>query len=81
MDGPVALVSHETQLCNIKINECEAAHTVYPPTDVCTDQGCSNKNPLKKETLRRVLVYTVAHGVQPAWAVHVYCTRMYLFIS
>lgn len=78
MDGGVVLVSRKTQLCTNKNQWCEVAYTVYPPTDMCANEGCPNKNPLKKETSRHVLIYMVAHGVQPAWEVHVYCTQMYL---
>jgi len=70
--------SQNTNYAIIKTNKCEAAHTVYPPTNVYTNESCLNKSPLKKETSRWVLVYTVAHGVQPTWAVHVYCTHMYI---
>ena len=40
------------------------------------NKSCKNEKPLKKEITRRVVVYTLADGVQPAWAVHLYCPSM-----
>ena len=45
----------------------------YPPSDVCTNESCPNMKPLKKEKPRRVLIYTLANGAQPAWALHTSC--------
>ncbi|KAF8804502.1 hypothetical protein BYT27DRAFT_7106728 [Phlegmacium glaucopus] len=52
------------------------ALTIYPPENVCTNQSCENNKPLKKEISRHVVVCTLSHGVQPAWAVHLYCPGM-----
>ncbi|EDQ99871.1 uncharacterized protein LACBIDRAFT_334609 [Laccaria bicolor S238N-H82] len=49
------------------------ALTLYLPNIVCTNPDCTNIVPLKKEEQRKVIVYTLSNGVQPAWNVHVYC--------
>lgn len=55
-----------------------AACTIYPPEErsYCTNADCENyeKQPLKKEKTRSILIFTLADGVQPATAVHVSCT-------
>lgn len=51
-----------------------AAVYIFPPGAVCRTHGCQNLGvPLKKEVARRVVVYTLATGVQPAWEVRLYC--------
>ena len=46
---------------------------MYPPDDLCTNEGCVNVKVLKKAKARRVVVYTFDCGAQPAWAVNLYC--------
>jgi hypothetical protein len=53
-----------------------AAVTIYPSESHCTNDSCENQKPLKKDITRRVVVYTLANGVQPAWAAHLYCPSM-----
>lgn len=50
-----------------------ASLTLYPPAHHCQNPHCSRINPLKKAEARQVVVYTLSHGVVPAWAVHLYC--------
>ncbi|KAJ7069021.1 hypothetical protein B0H15DRAFT_925883 [Mycena belliarum] len=47
--------------------------TLYPPSHNCQNIDCSRTIPLKKTQSRQVVVYTLGHGVQPAWATHLYC--------
>ncbi|KAG6374240.1 hypothetical protein JVT61DRAFT_4251 [Boletus reticuloceps] len=49
--------------------------TLYPPTKKCTNPLCnasSNGTLLKKEEQRRVVVFTLACGPQPAWLIDHY---------
>lgn len=61
-----------------------AALTIFPPHDrmCCTNQDCENfhKLPLKKEKGRPILVFTLADGVQPAWAICLICLSQYILI-
>ena len=50
-----------------------AAITCHPPSNRCVSDVCPNMKPLKKEKPRKVLVYTLANGVQHAWALHLSC--------
>jgi hypothetical protein len=51
-----------------------AAYTVYPPSNSCSNNACKNfMKLLKKEKAWQAIIYTFAHGAQPAWAVILYC--------
>jgi hypothetical protein len=58
-----------------------AAMACYPPSDMCTKELCPNMKPLKKEKPRRVLIYTLANGAQPAWALHTSCRSKNILID
>ncbi|KJA20097.1 hypothetical protein HYPSUDRAFT_68700 [Hypholoma sublateritium FD-334 SS-4] len=49
------------------------AYTIYPPNNICVNSKCTNGRILKKAKSRRIVVYTLDKGVQPAWAVTLYC--------
>ncbi|THV06826.1 hypothetical protein K435DRAFT_644489 [Dendrothele bispora CBS 962.96] len=51
-------------------------YTLYPPSAYCTNMtGCDRTKPLKQEKTRQVVVFTLANGAQPAWAVNLVCTE------
>ncbi|KAF8168760.1 hypothetical protein BJ912DRAFT_1025727 [Pholiota molesta] len=52
------------------------AISIFPMNNHCSTPTCQNLGiPLKKETARRIVVYTLASGVQPAWEVRLYCAK------
>lgn len=46
---------------------------MYPPNDCCTNDTCPKKVPLKKESQKKIVVFTRDVGTQPAYAIHFYC--------
>ena len=72
-DGTEELVSNVRPQRCCEINFDLAAMSCYPPSNVCTNESCPNTKPLKKEKSRRVLIYTLANGAQPAWALLTSC--------
>ncbi|KAJ7858208.1 hypothetical protein B0H14DRAFT_3135523, partial [Mycena olivaceomarginata] len=54
--------------------------TVYPPTRTCTNAACPRVGAaLTRAEQRQVVVYSLAHGVRPAWSIHLSCSRTYLY--
>ncbi|KAF4616821.1 hypothetical protein D9613_008233 [Agrocybe pediades] len=51
------------------------AMSIYPPEDVCTNSNCEHCIPLKKSFVKKAVVYTQSHGVQPAWVTSLYCPK------
>ncbi|KAF8551577.1 hypothetical protein OG21DRAFT_1524342 [Imleria badia] len=54
--------------------------TLYPPTKHCLNPKCSTHSTgtlLKKKEYRRIIVFTLAEGAQPAWSVskHQFCAQ------
>ncbi|THV06144.1 hypothetical protein K435DRAFT_816015 [Dendrothele bispora CBS 962.96] len=48
--------------------------TIYPPSLYCVNHDhCNRTTPLKQEKMRQVVVFTLADGAQPAWAVNLVC--------
>lgn len=55
-----------------------AATTIYPPNMTCSTQNCTFTGVMKKAEQRHVILFTLADGAVPAYAVHLYCRRTYL---
>ncbi|KAJ7668842.1 hypothetical protein B0H17DRAFT_1335884 [Mycena rosella] len=49
--------------------------TLYPPSHHCQNTDCERVIPMKKTQSRQAIVYTLARGVQPVWAAHLYCDQ------
>jgi hypothetical protein len=75
-------LSKWSPLTFVHFRSCQltAAIALYPPYESCTNLDCSQRPILKKEEAREALVFTLAHGVQPAWSVHLRCQCIYQYL-